>query len=473
LRIVSALLTTSLLSLSGFAQSDPHQLARDILKELIEINTTDTLQGSVTKAAEAMAQRFRAAGFPDSDIHLVGPSERPDKTNLVVRYRGTGAGKPLLVIGHLDVVQALPSDWTTNPFQLVEKNGYLYGRGTEDMKGDDAIVVTELLRFKQEGYKPERDLIVALTADEEGGKANGVDWLLKNHRDLVDAEYVLNPDGGGPVLKAGKPLLVELTASEKAYADYKLTVSNSGGHSSRPTRDNAIYHLTGALERLHNFEFPFELNAVTKVMFARMATLESGQVAVDLRAISQAKPDPAAVERLSQDPSINAKMRTTCVPTILKAGHANNALPQTATANVNCRIFPGHTREQIRQQLIQIFKDPQITVEYVADNGATGPHAPDTGSMPPPPIRADFLSALEKVSAKYYPGGPVVPAMDAGASDDIYTNAAGLPSYEVAAIAIDDNDDRAHGKDERVRVAEFDKGVNFYYDLLKAITSSH
>ncbi|PYX35231.1 MAG: peptidase M20, partial [Acidobacteria bacterium] len=258
------------------------QLSHDIFKELIEINTTDSV-GSVTAAAEAMAKRLRDAGFADSDLQVLGPNDR--KKNTVVRLRGTGKHKPVLLIGHLDVVEARREDWTTDPFQFVEKDGFFYGRGTQDMKSGDAIMVTTLIRMKKEGYQPDRDIILALTADEEGGKSNGVDWLLKNHRELIDAEFVLNHDGGGVTTEHGKPVMMEVDATEKLYADYQLSVTNPGGHSSLPVPDNAIYHLSDGLGRLEHYEFPMELNSVTRAYYERMSTVASGQRAEDMKAI--------------------------------------------------------------------------------------------------------------------------------------------------------------------------------------------
>ncbi len=301
LRALSLAIVCLLLALPALSQISPadRQLSHDILKELIEINTTDSV-GSVTTASEAMAKRLKAVGYADSDIYIGGPNDR--KKNLVVRLRGTGAKKPVLLIGHLDVVEAHREDWTTDPFQLVEKDGYFYARGTEDMKASDAISVVNMIQLKREGYKPERDIILALTADEEGGKSNGVDWLLKNHRELIDAEFALNADAGGVVTEHGKPLVVEMGASEKLYADYELEVTNPGGHSSLPTPENAIYRLSDALVRLQHYKFPFELNDVTRAFFQQTAKVEKGQVAADMLAITNRPPDQAAIDHLSQDP---------------------------------------------------------------------------------------------------------------------------------------------------------------------------
>lgn len=458
--------------LTGVSQaqldSADKQLARDIFQQLIDINTTESV-GNTTAAAQAMAKRLRDAGFPAKDVVVLGPDARHG--NMVARYHGTGQHPPILMIGHLDVVEARRSDWTTDPFHFVEKDGYFYGRGTQDMKSDDAIWVADFIRLKREGYKPDRDLILALTSDEEGGPANGVDWLIKNHRDLINAEFVLNSDGGGVNTINGKPLFLSMDGSEKLYGDYQLKATNPGGHSSLPEPDNAIYHVTDALARLQKFQFPFELNAVTRGYFERMATLEHGQRAADMKAILKTPPDQAAIARLSEDPVFNATMRTTCVATRLEAGHANNALPQTATANVNCRILPGHSREEVRQQLVKVFDDPKVEVRYLANDGATlTGHAPEKLGYAPVKLRPDVMQPLEKVAAEMWPGAPVIPTMSTGASDGVYTNAAGLPTFGISGTAIDMDDVRAHGKDERLGVQSFYNGVQFYYLFLKAIT---
>jgi acetylornithine deacetylase/succinyl-diaminopimelate desuccinylase-like protein len=443
------------------------QLSHDIFKELVDINTTDSV-GSVTAAAEAMAKRLRDAGFPESDVQVMGPNDR--KRNMVARLHGTGKHKPVLLIGHLDVVEARREDWSTDPFQFLEQEGFFYGRGTQDMKSGDAIMVTTLIRMKKEGYKPDRDIILALTADEEGGKSNGVDWLLKNHRDLIEAEFVLNHDGGGIVSEHGKPVMMEVDATEKLYADFQLTVTNPGGHSSLPVPDNAIYHLTDGLGRLERFEFPVDLNEVTRAYYDRMSKVVSGQRAADMQAILKTPPDPAAVERLSKDPIDHSKLRTTCVATRLEAGHANNALPQMARANVNCRIAPGHSAEDIRQKLIELLADPKITVKYVGAIGEVTEHGTSRQSYAPPPLRPDVFQPMEKVVSEMWPGVPVIPTMATGASDGVYTNAAGLPTYGINGTAIDRDDVRAHGKDERLGVESYYKAVEFYYRFLKAVT---
>ncbi|HEX3738692.1 MAG TPA: M20/M25/M40 family metallo-hydrolase, partial [Terriglobales bacterium] len=371
------------------------QLAHDIFKQLIDINTTDSV-GNVTTASEAMAKRFRDAGFPEKDIYIGGPNDR--KKNLVVRLHGSGKHKPVLLIGHLDVVEARREDWTTDPFQFVEKDGYFYGRGTEDMKDGDAIMATTLIKFKQEGFVPDRDIILALTADEEGGKSNGVDWLLKNHRDLIDAEFVLNHDGGEVTMENGKAVALVVDATEKLYSDYQLVVTNPGGHSSLPRPDNAIYELAHALINLEHHKFPFELNSVTRAYYEHLSQVETGQTAADLQAILRTPPNPAAIDRVSQDPTDNSKLHTTCVATRLSGGHANNALPGRAEAVVNCRILPGHSKQEIRQELAQIFADPKIEIRYITNAGEILDNIPDQRSFAPPPPRPEVFDSIKTVA---------------------------------------------------------------------------
>lgn len=444
--------------------------ARDIFKQLIEINTTDSV-GNVTTAAEAMAQRFRDAGFADSDIYIGGPNER--KKNLVVRLHGSGAHKPVLLISHLDVVEARREDWTTDPFQFVEKDGYMYGRGTQDIKDGDAILVATLLRFKKEGFVPDRDLILALTADEEGGKSNGVEWLLKNQRKLINAEFVLNHDGGEVQMLQGKPLAFAVDATEKLYSDYQVTVTNPGGHSSLPRPDNAIYELAHALVNLEHHKFAFELNTVTHAYYEHLAGVESGQRAADIKAMLGTPPDMDAIDRLSRDPIDNSRLHTTCVATRLLAGHANNALPGRAEANVNCRILPGHSKQEVRQELSQVFADPKIQISFVTSGGEVLATIPDQRSFAPPPLRTDVFDAIKSVADKIWPGIPVIPTMAAGASDAVYTMAAGLPTYGVSGVGAERDDHREHGRDERVSAESFYKGADFYYRFLKTLTAPH
>jgi acetylornithine deacetylase/succinyl-diaminopimelate desuccinylase-like protein len=442
-----------------------HKLAHDIFKQLIEINTTDSV-GSVTAASEAMAQRFRDAGFPDSDIQVLGPNDR--KKNVVLRLHGSGKHKPVLLIGHLDVVEARREDWTTDPFKFVEQEGYFYGRGTTDMKDGDAIMSATLIRMKKEGFMPSRDIILAMTADEEGGTSNGVDWLLKNHRELIDAEFVLNHDGGGVLMEHGKPIFMDVNATEKLYGDFVLTATNPGGHSSLPKPENAIYQLSAALMKIAQYQFPFELNNITRAYYERMVA--TGQRAADIKAILKNPPDMEAVARLSKDAMDNSLMHTACVATRLNGGHANNALPQSAQANVNCRILPGHSLEETRLALEKAVADPKIKVQFRENNNQLMDHGSERHSYVPPAPRKEVFDPLEKVAAAMWPGIPVLPSMSTGASDGVYTNAAGMPTYAVSGVAYDRNDIRAHGKDERESVEGFYRGVDFYYLFLKGVT---
>ena len=438
------------------------QLSLDIFKQLVEINTTDSV-GSTTIAANAMAKRLLDAGFPVADVQVLGPNDR--KGNMVARIHGTGAKKPILFICHLDVVEARREDWSMDPFQLIEKDGYFYGRGTGDIKDGDAFLVTTFIRLKRENFKPDRDLILALTADEEGGKSNGVDWLIKNHRDLIDAEYIINPDAGDFELDHGKHILVGIQASEKLYQDFDLKVTNPGGHSSLPTSENAIYQLSEGLARLEHYQFPFELNEVTREYFSRESGIVGGQTGADMKAILSTPPDSAAVTRLSAIPFYNSRIRTTCVATRLEGGHANNALPGMAHANANCRILPGHSPDEIQAMLVKVLDDPRIVVSRAA--GLAGSGLPN----PPSPLRPDLMSALAKVANEMWPGVPIVPVMDAGASDGAISRAAGFPTYGLPGLFMDVDDDRSHGRDERIRVASFYDGVDFYYRLVKALST--
>jgi acetylornithine deacetylase/succinyl-diaminopimelate desuccinylase-like protein len=439
--------------------SPEHQAAHDIFKQLIEINTTDTPAGNLTTAAEAMAARFRAAGFPAEDIHVDGPL--PNKKNLVVRLHGRGSGKPILFLAHLDVVEALRQDWSMDPFKFNEVDGFFYGRGTSDIKQGDTILVANFIRLKREGWIPARDLVLALTADEEGGQSNGVQWLTKNHRDWIDAEYCINTDAGDFETKKGKRLLLGMQTSEKNYVDFRLEVKSNGGHSSRPVRDNAIYHLSEGLARLAEFDFPVSLNETTRGYFERTAALEASDTGADFRSVAgsdKAKADDAA-KRLSQSAFFNALLRTTCVATRLEGGHANNALPQTAAANVNCRMLPQDSLQNVQSTLNRVLADDRIVVTVV------GEAVPAPASA----INPTIVGKLEALSGKLYGGLPIVPVMDTGASDGKYLRIAGIPAYGVPGVFEDVDDTRAHGKDERIGVKDFYDGVDFYYEFIKSL----
>lgn len=441
------------------AQSGPNQaLAREIYKELIEINTTDTPAGNVTRAAEAMAARLKAAGFADGDVRILGPD--PRKGNLIARLKGSGKKRPILLLAHLDVVEARREDWSVDPFTFLERDGFFYGRGTSDDKGMAAQLVANLIRLKREGVTLDRDLILALTADEEGGNFNGVDWLVKNHRELIDAEFAIN-EGGGGSLRKGKYLTNEIQASEKVYQDFRLEVRNAGGHSSLPVKDNAIYHLAAGLARLQDYEFPVALNEVTRTYFERTAAVESDpKVAADMRAVAKPRTDLAAAARLSAFlPYYNSLMRTTCVATLLEGGHATNALPQLARANVNCRILPGVQPSAVRDTLIEVLADSAISVSFV---GEARPSKPS-------PLRPDVMGAVESLTVQMYPGAIVVPVMSTGATDSLYLRNGEIPTYGIDGTFGDVDDVRAHGRDERVGVKQFYEGLEFQYRLITAL----
>jgi acetylornithine deacetylase/succinyl-diaminopimelate desuccinylase-like protein len=454
----SALVSFACTGASAQTLSPRQQRAVDIYKELVEINTV-TETGDTARAADAMAARLRAAGFSDADVQVFKPA--PRKGNLVARLHGTGARKPILLLAHIDVVEAKPEDWTTDPFKLVEKDGYFYGRGSGDDKYMAATFVANMIRYKEEGYKPDRDIILALETDEENLDADGlgIQWLLKNHRDLIDAELALN-EGGGVGLKRGKAIRNSVQTGEKVSVSYRLEVTNKGGHSSVPSSDNAIYHLADGLSRLGKFAFPLDLNATTRQSLERAAELETPEVAADIRSVLSAAPDPAALARLSANPAYNAQLRTTCVATMLEGGHAYNALPQTARAVVNCRILPNEKVEEVAASLKRVLADDKISISQVK---------PEVLS-PPSAIDEALLAAIEKTSAEFWPDAPVVPVMSAGATDGSYLRNAGIPTFGHSGLAGDVDDVRAHGKDERVRVKSFFDGQEYLYRLVKRLS---
>ena len=417
-----------------------------------------------------MRDRLLKAGFPAGDMEIVGPTQK--RLNLVVRYRAakeSKAAQPVLFICHLDVVEAKRTDWTLDPFTFTEKDGFFYGRGAQDVKDSDAALITSLILLKRANYVPKRDLIVALTADEETGANNGVDWLLKNRRDLVGAGVVINPDAGGVVLRDGKPAEMDVEASEKLYADFQVSASSAGGHSSLPRPDNPIYEVGDALERLEKAPFPFELNAVTRAYLqAEEKTSGPDRQALIRRVLAQPM-DEASAQELAADPRMNATLRTTCVATMISGGHSPNALPGSATANVNCRILPGHPPEEVRQAIISKLADPKLVVKYMDDAGVISATAPTTAPPPPPPLREDVTRPLHKVAEAMHPGIVILPTMETGASDSVYTLAAGLPSYGISGMGIDDGDDRMHGRDERIRVESFYRGVEFQWRFMEAL----
>jgi acetylornithine deacetylase/succinyl-diaminopimelate desuccinylase-like protein len=445
----------------GTALSPNQQLAHDIYKQLVEINTVDSV-GSTTVAANAMAKRFLDAGFPASDIFQGGP--KPEKGNLVVRYHGSGARKPLMLLAHLDVVQAFKTDWSPDldPFVFTERDGYYYGRGSGDDKAMASIFVANLLRFKKEGYVPDRDIILALTADEEGGGSNGVRWLLANHRELIDAAYALN-EGGGGALRNGKPFINAVGAAEKVSANFTISTANRGGHSSVPRDDNAIYQLAQALTHVAAHQFPVMLNEVTKAYFSRTAAIETPEMGSAMRAIVANPNDAKASATLSRDPRYRSMLRTTCVATMLSGGHARNALPQSATANVNCRMAPGHDPADVRAGLIAAIGDTGVTVS----KGPAMEHAA------PSPLSPEVMGPIEKETRDVFgPNVAVIPTMGTGATDSKYLRAVGIAGYGVSGLFGDPNDSRAHGKDERVLIKSYYDSQEFLYRLVKEMSTT-
>jgi acetylornithine deacetylase/succinyl-diaminopimelate desuccinylase-like protein len=431
------------------------QLARAIYKEMVEIKSGYTT-GATTPVAEAVAKRLRAAGFPAADIFVGGANSK--KANLVVRYRGTGRKKPVLLLAHTDVVEAKREDWSMDPFVLSEKDGYFYGRGVGDDKAQAAIWIANLIRYKREGFKPDRDIIVALTADEEGGGPyNGVDWLLRTHRQLIDAEFCLNEGGWGESVN-GTRIANDVQVSEKYVINYKLEVRNKGGHSSLPVADNAIYHLAGALDRLSKFAFPLKTNDVTREYFRAMSGIEKGPISADLAAV--AKGDAAAMARVAQgSTSWNATLRTTCVATQLEGGHAKNALPQLAAANVNCRVLPEDAIDYVTSTLTRVIGD--TAVKLTIDG--------QPEKAPASPLREDLMTSVKAVTSSLWPGVETVPTMVMGATDGAYLRAAGIPTYGVQGLFYDRDDIRFHGRDERLKVQAFYEGQKFLYELVKRV----
>jgi len=434
------------------------QRLHDIYKQFIEIQSGYNT-GSTTPVAEAAASRLKAAGFPDSDIHVGGAIDK--KANLVVRYHGIGAQnkKPILLLAHTDVVEASREDWTMDPFVLNEKEGFFYGRGTGDDKAQAAVWIANLIQYKKEALKTDRDIIVALTADEEGGGPySGINWLIKNHRDWIDSEYAINEGGWGESLD-GKKISNDVQVSEKYVINFRFEVRNKGGHSSLPVPDNAIYHLAAALDRLSKFGFPLKVNDVTKAYFQAMSKIETGPTKDDLA--KTAAGDPQAMARLAAaTPVFNATLRTTCVATQLEGGHAVNALPQLAAATVNCRVLPEDSAAYVQDELRKVVADDQVTVKMM-EQALAGPASP---------IRPDLFDAVTKSTNAIWPGVPVVPMMVMGATDGKYLRVAGIPTYGVQGFFFDRNDIRFHGRDERMSVQSFYEGQAFLYDLVKLLT---
>ena len=437
------------------AVPDAHYtLTREIYRELVETNTAEP--NGTTQVAEYLAGRLREAGFPDEDVRVVGPDEKHG--NLIARLRGRGAGRPVLMLAHLDVVDARPEDWSTDPFVLTEQDGWFYGRGSVDNKAGAAILVANLIRLHREGLRPAHDLIVLLTSGEETDFAYGVEYVFKNHRPLVDAELALNTDAGTSILRDGRPLILGVQASEKTYLSFRLTATDSGGHSSVPRAGNPIERVAAALTRLAQHRFPIHPSEITRGYFLSSSRLDSGVVAQEKRAVGTGAADSATLERLAaRDPWYNALLRTTCVATQLEGGHAENALPQRAAAVVNCRILPEEDPAAVERALREVIADTQVTLEQIAP--------PVVG--PASPLRPDVMQAIERTTAELFGSALVMPEMSAGATDGVIVRNQGVPTYGVSALFLPEGEERAHGRDERVGVASFRNAIEFWYRLMR------
>jgi len=456
--VSAALLLSPFATLAAEQAPAAHQaLGRELLQELIDIDTTPD-HGSTTAAADAMAKRFLAAGFDPADVQVVG--DNPLKRNLVVRLRGRGEREPILLLAHLDVVEAKREDWHYDPYRLTEDGGYFYGRGTSDIKGGAAGLVATLLRLRQEGIVPRGDYVLALTAGEEDGGDNGVEWLLAHRPELIKAQYSLNVDGGGPEIRNGKPAVLSVETAEKVYLSFTLTVRDPGGHSSLPTPDNAIYRLAHGLAKLSALQFPLHTNSATRGYYAGLAKLYSGEVGAGMLAASREPQDPAALARLAATSTYNnAQLRTTCIPTLLKGGHAENALPQMAQATVNCRVLPDEDLAGVDLVLKQALADPGIELVRVTEPQPS----------PPSPVDAELFARIAEAAKVVWGEIPVSPYMSAGATDSVFLRAAGMPVYVFNGIPYDVDDDRAHGQDERILVKSYYQSLQFNYRLLKAL----
>lgn len=468
MRMVGWMTTAALLALPVMAQAQTgsppaaarpdQQKFRELYKELVEINTTLSV-GSCTAAAEAMGARLKAAGYPEADVKVVVEPKHPREGSLVAVLRGTDPkAKPMLLLAHIDVVEANRADWTRDPFTLIEEGGYFYGRGTADDKAQAAIWADSMVRLKQAGFKPKRDIKLALTCGEESEAYNGIEDLVKNHRALVDAEFALNEGAGGLLDEQGKEVVLNVQAGEKVYQDFTLTVTNPGGHSSRPVPANAIYQLSAALDRIGAYQFPARFNDATRAYFTQMQARVPAEKAAAMKALVADINDPEALKAVAADPMWNSMLRTTCVATMVSAGHAPNALPQRATANVNCRILPGTPVDEVKAKLAEVAADPAVTVALAHEAKPVSP---------PPPLSAMIMGPIQKNAAKQWPGVPIVPFMSTGATDGVHTNAGGIPTYGVTGLFSASFGDGVHGLNERIRVKSLYDGRDFLFGLIK------
>jgi acetylornithine deacetylase/succinyl-diaminopimelate desuccinylase-like protein len=435
------------------------QLAHDVLAELIAVHSVHAV--GTAEVARLIVARLKAGGFSDQEVTVAADPKYPSQVNVVVRLKGRGKGKPILWNGHEDVVEAKAEDWTLPPFQMTEKDGYFYGRGSSDMKDGDAAMLASIVRLKQEGYVPDRDIIIAFTADEEVGlEQDGAWWLMRERRDLVDAAYAINTDGSSGELENGRRLGFDMETSQKTYVTLLAEVTNKGGHSSQPRPDNAIYTLAAGLTRLAAFQFPLKLNDTTRLYLQRAAVFQSGQTKADMLAASGS--DLQAARRLAQDPAFNSFLHSTCVATMLSGGHQENALPQRATATIQCRIMPDETPEQTRLAVLGVMADPLISLK-IPDQVVSSPPSPPTPAI---------MARVQGVIDSMWPGVPLIPTMAAGASDALFMRNGGIPTYGVSGVFEDIHDGRAHGRDERVGVQAFYESVEFTYRLMKATSKA-
>ena len=435
------------------------QRFREIYQELVETNTTLSA-GDCTLAAQRMAARLKAAGYPDEDVRVFVPDGHPKEGGLLAVFHGTDAkAEAILMLAHVDVVEAKREDWTRDPFRLIEEDGYFYGRGTADMKAQAAIWVDNLIRYREENFHPKRTIKMALTCGEETNSAlNGAGWLTKNARDAIAARFALTEGVDGDLDAQGHRIALEILAAEKTSQNFVLEATNAGGHSSRPVPDNAIYHLVRAVDRISRFEFPLELDDANRAYFTGMSKIVPGDAGAAMTAVLKDPHDAAAVAILDHDANWHAMLRTTCVATMLAAGHATNALPQRATANINCRIFPGTSRDAVRSQLAAVVDDPKISITVPEIRGPVAT---------PAPLTREIMEPIERVAHELWPGVPVIPALEPGASDAQFLNPAGIPTYGVTGIFSDADGGHIHGLNERVRVQSVYEGRTFLYRLVK------
>ncbi len=465
-KLVGAALGVTLAASAAVAQTAPRpdQIEfRSLYKELVETNTTLSA-GSCTLAAERMAARLKAAGMPDSQLTLFAVPEHPKEGGLVVVYPGTSKTlKPMLLLAHLDVVEAKRSDWVRDPFTLIEEDGYLYARGTVDDKAQAAIYTDTLIRFAKSGYKPKRTVKLALTCGEEtSGAFNGAEWLTKNKRDLIDAEFALNEGGGGRSDGKGKLLVQSIQVGEKAYQDFTLTTTNPGGHSSQPVRENAIYAMADAVAKIREFEFPAEFNDTTRTFFAKAALMRKDETGAAMAALAANPGDKAAEALVNRDKMLHSMLRTTCVATLIDGGHALNALPQKVTTNINCRMFPGRTAKETRVALAKAIDNAAVTIEE---------RVKDKPIAKAPPLDPKIVGPMEKLAAKHFPGIPVIPSMSTGATDAVYLGATGIPTYGVPGPWTDPDGNGTHGLNERIEIRSLYAGRDYLFDLVKLLSS--